>query len=66
MRRATIAGWTPNEKWPNGKEPGATERKYKIGYAETEEEAQAMCLKWNENNEEGKYSDKAEYENWVY
>lgn len=53
--------WKHNEDWPDAKEPSAGETKYKIGYAETEEQARKMCKEWNETHEEGKYSDRAEY-----
>jgi len=55
--------WRKNPEWDGGMEPMEPSRtiKHTIGYADTEKEAIQMCQKWNENNEEGKYSDRAEY-----
>lgn len=53
--------WKDNPQWPNGLEPHLG-RKTTIGYARTEEEAREMCEEYNENNDPGRYSLKAEYE----
>ena len=43
-----------------GRVPGSG-RKTVMGYANTEEEARAMCKEYNDNNEPGFLSRKAEY-----
>lgn len=37
--------------WPEGKEPSASERKTHLGYADTEEQARAMCKDYNDKIE---------------
>jgi len=46
--------------WIAPGEPGVGEPHH-IEYVETEEEAHAACRAWNDNNEPGPLSDKAEY-----
>lgn len=53
--------WKDNPGWPNGLEPHLG-RKTTIGFASTEEEARQMCKEYNENNDPGRYSLKAEYD----
>lgn len=53
--------WKDNPRWPNGLEPHLG-RKTTIGFASTEEEARQMCKEYNENNDPGRYSLKAEYD----
>ena len=54
--------WKDNKSWPNGLEPHATAKKFRIGYADTEEQARAMCKAYNNKNKPGRYSDRAEYD----
>lgn len=53
--------WRKNPKWPNGLEPHLG-RKNTIAYVDTESEARAICKDYNDNNEPGRLSRKAEYE----
>lgn len=52
--------WIPNPAWPQGREPGFG-KKHHIGFAETIDEARAMCAEWDEAHDEGPYGDKAEF-----
>jgi len=54
--------WRENPDWPDGLEPHAG-KKTMIGYASTEEDAQAICQKYNTENPAGRLSRKAEYDN---
>lgn len=56
--------WKDNPKYPNGLEPDITGRKTTIGYAETDQEAREICQDWNSKNPAGRYSRKAEFENY--
>lgn len=53
--------WKDNPDWPNGLEPEAGKKHY-ICKVRTEEEAIIACEAWNNNNDPGRYSMKAEYE----
>ena len=53
--------WKDNPNWPDGLEPEAGPKRH-ICLARTEEEAQERCRKFNEENDAGRYSLKAEYE----
>ena len=53
--------WKESKGWPDGLEPCAGE-KHLIGKVYDEEIAREMCQDWNNNNEAGRLSDKAEYE----
>lgn len=53
--------WVESPGWPNGLEPEAGE-KHTIDEVETEAEARALCQEWNAENDPGRLSDKAEYE----
>jgi len=53
--------WRPNPSWPDGREPGIGERHH-LEYVNTEEEARAACRAWNDANDPGPLSDKAEYD----
>ena len=53
--------WKANPSWPNGREPQAGERHY-IAHGVTRAEALELCAGWNENNDEGTMSDRAEFE----
>jgi hypothetical protein len=59
--------WRQNPKWPNGLEPHIG-RKTHICYASTEDEARAICRKWNEDykkkHKTNRYSIKAEYKKY--
>jgi hypothetical protein len=57
--------WKPNPTWPDGREPDPQARKTTLGYADTEEEAQAMCRAYNERHHPGPLSRKAEYTNTI-
>lgn len=58
----TRTWWRNNPHWPNGLEPHAG-RKYTIqANVKTEEEAQAICQRYNETHKSGRLSRKAEYE----
>lgn len=54
--------WKENPSWPNGLEPQMGEREYFEGGFDTEEEAREFCQEWNANNEPGRLSLKAEFE----
>ena len=53
--------WKNNPSWPNGLEPHAG-RKTTLGYADTQDEARAMCKEYNSTNKPGRLSKKAEFE----
>lgn len=52
--------WKANPSWPDGREP-CIGKSITVGWAETEDQARAMCAAWNADHKPGKYSDKAEY-----
>lgn len=56
----TRTWWRNNPACPNGLEPNAG-RKTTIAHAETEEEARAICQRWNAAHDPGRLSRKAEY-----
>ena len=54
--------WKRNPDWPNGLEPNPRARKTTIAArVATEEEARAICKRWNETHDPGRLSRKAEY-----
>jgi len=54
--------WKKNDKWPGGLEPDAGARKTTIAKnIPTEEEARAICKRYNDSHKPGKLSRKAEY-----
>jgi len=53
--------WKDNPEWPNGLEPEAGPKQY-LGWCGSEEDAQRFCKEYNECNDAGRYSLKAEYE----
>ena len=53
--------WKANPSWPNGREPSAS-RGRTLRRNLTEEEARAICKRYNETHEPGFLSRKAEYE----
>jgi len=55
-KKATTPGW------PGDREPYPAASKHTIGYASDEESARRMCREWNNANDPGKYSRRAEYE----
>lgn len=55
--------WVADAYWPNGRKPGIG-KSHHIKFVATEKEAQEACKEWNENNEEGPLSDRAEFK-WV-
>ncbi len=59
----TRTWWIHNDKWPDGREPGAGPRKYR-GHPQgvTLEEAREYCQDWNATHDPGKLSLKAEFE----
>lgn len=53
--------WKENPSWPKGLEPCPGERHYlarNVSYSI----ARQMCKEWNSENEPGRLSDKAEFE----
>lgn len=57
----TRTWWRDNPSWPNGLEPSPG-RKYTIDTANSYEEAQEVCRKYNETHKPGRLSRKAEFE----
>lgn len=53
--------WKHNKQWPNGLEP-CIGKSHFIGKCYDEKTARTLCQQWNDNNESGELSDKAEYE----
>lgn len=53
--------WKDNPGWPNGLEPCAGPKTYKLRNV-SESEARAYCKQYNANHKPGRYSRKAEYE----
>jgi len=58
----TRTWWRNNPEWPNGLEPCIGPKTYIAKKVATEEQAQQLCRDYNEHNEAGRYSRKAEYE----
>lgn len=52
--------WRANNEWPNGLEPHMGRRKV-IARNVTMTEAREICKQYNDNNNPGKYSRKAEF-----
>lgn len=52
--------WKRNPEWPGGREPHLG-RKTTLCYVQTEKEAQRACQEYNEDNDPGFLSRKAEY-----
>lgn len=57
----TRTWWRRNPKWPGGREPHTGKRTY-IASAYSEEEARAICKRYNATHDPGFLSRKAEYE----
>jgi hypothetical protein len=57
----TRTWWTLNPALPGGREP-CPGRKHTIARRLSEEEARAMCRRWNDTHDPGPLSRKAEYE----
>ena len=55
--------WIENPSWPDGLEPCAQpwDSAWKLGEADTEEEARTMCREYNDSHDPGRLSRKAEY-----
>lgn len=53
--------WKRNPEWPGGREPHAG-RKTTLRHVQTEEDARRACQEYNEANDPGFLSRKAEYE----
>ena len=54
--------WKHNPSWPQGLEPDGGARKTTIAKnVRTEEEARAICQRWNASHKPGRLSRKAEY-----
>jgi len=53
--------WKLNPSWPSGLEPHLG-NKALIGFAEDQDEARSMCKEWNAEHDEGRFGDKAEFE----
>jgi hypothetical protein len=52
-----------NPSWPTGLEPCAGKRRYFRGKKfDTEAEARAFCMAWNDENPRGRLSLRAEFE----
>ena len=56
----TRTWWKHNPDWPDNKEP-CIGSKTIINYADTEEEARAICKEYNDTHDPGRLSKKAEY-----
>ena len=57
----TRTWWKNNPGWPGGLEPVAG-RKTALATANSEEEARAICKRYNDTHKPGRLSRKAEYE----
>jgi hypothetical protein len=53
--------WKRNPDWPDHREPCSGKRHF-ICWAETPEQARAICQRWNASHDSGRLSDKAEWE----
>lgn len=58
----TRTWWRYNPKWPNGLEPHLGTKTYIAKDVASEEMAQEICCEYNDNNDAGRLSRKAEYE----
>lgn len=58
----TRTWWVNNPNWPNGLEPGAGRKTTIAKNVKTEEEARAICQRYNSTHNPGRLSRKAEYE----
>lgn len=58
----TRTWWIRNPGWPGGREPGAGRKHTLARRVETEEEARAICQRYNDTHDPGFLSRKAEYE----
>lgn len=57
----TRTWWKRNPTWPNGLEPHCG-RKTTLRRGLTRSEAQSFCSSYNDTNDPGRYSKKAEFE----
>jgi len=62
FRVFTRTWWRRNSAWPGGREPGAGRKHTLARRVETEEEARAICKRYNDTHDPGFLSRKAEYE----
>jgi len=53
--------WRRNPAWPGGREPGSGRKTYLRRHV-TQEDARAICERWNAAHDPGFLSRKAEYE----
>ena len=58
----TRTWWRASPLWPNMLEPHLGRKTYIARGVKTEEAAREMCREWNDNNDAGRLSRKAEYE----
>jgi hypothetical protein len=58
----TRTWWRYNPDWPNGLEPHLGRKAYIAKNVTTEKMAQKLCSEYNDNNDAGRLSRKAEYE----
>ena len=58
----TRTWWKRNADWPGGREPSAGRKTTIARNVQTEEEAQAICRRYNTSHDPGFLSRKAEYE----
>ena len=57
----TRTWWRHNPSWPGGREPSIGRKHTIQKRVKTEEEARAICHRWNAFHEPGQLSRKAEY-----
>jgi len=57
----TRTWWKNNPQWPNGLEPCAGRKTTIAKGIQTEQEARAICKRYNDNHNPGRLSRKAEY-----
>jgi hypothetical protein len=62
FRVFTRKWWATNKAWPNGLEPEPGRKHTIAKRVATEEEARAICKRWNATHAPGRLSRKAEYE----
>lgn len=58
----TRTWWKRNPSYPNGREPGAGRKTTLARNVQTEEEARAICKRYNDTHAPGPLSRKAEYQ----
>ena len=58
----TRTWWKNNPAWPGGLEPGLGRKTTIARRVETEEEARAICKRYNDTHTPGRLSRKAEYD----